>query len=72
MAAAEITKAMVSAAYGATAAQTKQQDDDPFRKGDFVVYPTHGVGKVDKIGSEKIVPSTLTPQSASNCLAIFA
>jgi CarD family transcriptional regulator len=54
LAAAEITKAMVSAAYGATAAQAKQQDDDPFRKGDFVVYPTHGVGKVDKIGSEEI------------------
>ena len=54
MAAAEITKAMVSAAYGATAAQAKQQDDDPFRKGDFVVYPTHGVGKIDKIGPEEI------------------
>ena len=54
MAAAEITKAMVSAAYGATAAQPKQADSDPFRKGDFVVYPTHGVGKIDKIGSEEI------------------
>jgi CarD family transcriptional regulator len=54
LAAAEITKAMVSAAYGATAAQPKQRDDDPFRKGDFVVYPTHGVGKIDKIGSEEI------------------
>jgi CarD family transcriptional regulator len=45
---------MVSAAYGATAAQPKQADSDPFRKGDFVVYPTHGVGKIDKIGSEEI------------------
>jgi len=54
LAAAEITKAMVSAAYGATAAQPKQADSDPFRKGDFVVYPTHGVGKIDKIGSEEI------------------
>ena len=54
LAAAEITKAMVSAAYGATAAQPRQRDDDPFRKGDFVVYPTHGVGKIDKVGSEEI------------------
>lgn len=45
---------MVSAAFGATAAQPKQQDDDPFRMGDFVVYPTHGVGKIDKIGTEVI------------------
>jgi CarD family transcriptional regulator len=45
---------MVSAAFGATAAQPKQRDDDPFRKGDFVVYPTHGVGKIDKIGAEEI------------------
>src|ERR1700710_3021336 len=45
---------MVSAAFGATAAQPKQLDDDPFREGDFVVYPTHGVGKIDKIGSEEI------------------
>lgn len=45
---------MVSAAFGATAAQPKQQDDDPFQSGDFVVYPTHGVGKIDKIDSEVI------------------
>jgi len=54
LAAAEITTAMVSAAFGATAAQPKQRDDDPFQKGDFVVYPTHGVGKIDKIGAEEI------------------
>src|SRR3978361_1550854 len=45
---------MVSAAFGATAAQAKPTDGDPFHAGDFVVYPTHGVGKVDKIGSEEI------------------
>ncbi len=45
---------MVEAAFGATAAQAKPQDADPFRKGDFVVYPAHGVGKVDRIGSEVI------------------
>jgi CarD family transcriptional regulator len=45
---------MVSAAFGATAAQPKQRDDDPFQAGDFVVYPTHGVGKIDRIGTEEI------------------
>jgi CarD family transcriptional regulator len=49
-----VTRAMVDAAFGATAAQAKPQDADPFRKGDFVVYPAHGVGKVDRIGSEVI------------------
>ena len=45
---------MVSAAFGATAAQAKPSDRDPFKAGDFVVYPTHGVGKIDKIGPEEI------------------
>jgi CarD family transcriptional regulator len=45
---------MVSAAFGATASQAKPRDSDPFRAGDFVVYPTHGVGKIDKIGAEEI------------------
>ena len=45
---------MVHAAFGKTAAQAPVQDDDPFSTGDFVVYPTHGVGKVDRIGSEEI------------------
>src|ERR1700744_1445440 len=45
---------MVSAPYDATAAQPKRGDNDPFQKGDFVVYPTHGVGKIDKIGPEEI------------------
>jgi CarD family transcriptional regulator len=49
-----VTKAMVDAAFGATAAQAKPKEVDPFRKGDFVVYPTHGVGRVDRIGSEEI------------------
>jgi len=46
--------AMVNAAFGATAAQAKPQDTDPFRKGDLVVYPAHGVGKVERVGSELI------------------
>jgi len=45
---------MVHAAFGKTAAQAPVPDDDPFSAGDFVVYPTHGVGKVDRIGSEEI------------------
>ncbi len=49
-----VTLAMVDAAYSATAARTKPADTDPFSKGDFVVYPTHGVGRVDRVGSEEI------------------
>ena len=45
---------MVHAAFGKTAAQAKARDDDPFAAGEFVVYPTHGVGKVDRIGCEEI------------------
>ena len=54
LAAAEITTAMVSAAFGATAALEAPRDADPFAAGDFVVYPTHGVGRIDKIGTEEI------------------
>ena len=49
-----ITGAMVEAAYGATAARTKPRDGDAFRKGDYVVYPAHGVGKVERVGVEEI------------------
>jgi CarD family transcriptional regulator len=54
LAVAEITTAMVHAAFGKTAAQARAKDDDPFSAGEYVVYPTHGVGKVDRIGSEEI------------------
>ena len=50
---------MVHAAFGKTAAQAKARDDDPFAAGEFVVYPTHGVGKVDRIGTEEIGGHTL-------------
>ena len=33
--------------------------DIVFRPGEFVVYPTHGVGKVEKIASEQIAGLTL-------------
>ena len=49
-----MTAAMVDAAFVATAAQAKPQEADPFRKGDFVVYPSHGVGKVDRVGAAEI------------------
>jgi len=45
---------MVQAAYGKTAAKARAKDDDPFVAGEYVVYPTHGVGKVDRIGAEEI------------------
>jgi CarD family transcriptional regulator len=32
----------------------KPKDADPFRKGDSVVYPAHGVGKIDRVGFEEI------------------
>jgi len=44
----------VPAASEATAAKTKPKDAHPFRKGDAVVYPAHGVGRVDRIGFEDV------------------
>ncbi|MGI4747226.1 MAG: CarD family transcriptional regulator [Janthinobacterium lividum] len=32
----------------------KPKDDEPFVEGDHVVYPTHGVGKVERIATEEI------------------
>lgn len=49
-----MTAAMVTAAMEATAAKTKPNGADPFRKGDAVVYPTHGVGRIDSMGFEEI------------------
>lgn len=54
VAAINVTTAMVAAAAEATAAKIKPTDSDPFRKGDAVVYPTHGVGRVDSVGFEEI------------------
>ena len=36
------------------AAARKTRDDEPFAEGDHVVYPTHGVGKVERIATEEI------------------
>lgn len=54
MAATPMTTAMVTAALEATASMIKPKDADPFRKGDSVVYPAHGVGKIDRVGFEEI------------------
>jgi CarD family transcriptional regulator len=49
-----LTIPTVDAAIAAAAAQAKPQDADPFCKGDFVVYPAHGLGKVDSVRAEEI------------------
>ena len=36
------------------AAKLRARDDEPFAEGDHVVYPTHGVGKVERIATEEI------------------
>lgn len=48
------TDAVVTAALQATAAKIKPKDADPFREGDVVVYPTHGVGRIERVGFEEI------------------
>jgi CarD family transcriptional regulator len=45
---------MVAAAFEATRTTGEPADEDPFQGGDAVVYPTHGVGKVDRVGVEEI------------------
>jgi len=45
---------MVHAALKATASKNSPKDADPFRKGDSVVYPAHGVGRIDRVGIEEI------------------
>ena len=50
---------MVTAALEATASMIKPKDADPFRKGDAVVYPAHGVGKIEHVGPEEIAGHSL-------------
>jgi CarD family transcriptional regulator len=54
VAATSMTAAKVAAALKATAAKIKPVDANSFRKGDAVVYPTHGVGRVDRVSFEEI------------------
>ena len=49
-----MTPAMVTAALEATAAKIKPKEAHPFHKGDTVVYPTHGVGRIERVGFEEI------------------
>jgi CarD family transcriptional regulator len=49
-----MTPAMVTAALQATADKIKPKETQPFRKGDIVVYPTHGVGRIERVGFEEI------------------
>jgi CarD family transcriptional regulator len=49
-----MTPAMVTAAIEATAAKAKPKDAKEFHQGDLVVYPAHGVGRVDRVGFEEI------------------
>jgi CarD family transcriptional regulator len=49
-----MTAAIVTAALEATAAKNNPKDASPFRTGDDVVYPTHGVGHVKRVGFEEI------------------
>ena len=38
----------------ATAAKTEPSETNPFRQGDAVVYPTHGVGRIERVDFEEI------------------
>jgi CarD family transcriptional regulator len=49
-----MTSAMVTAALEATATKISPKHAHPFRTGDAVVYPTHGVGHVKAVGFEEI------------------
>jgi CarD family transcriptional regulator len=49
-----ITASMVDAAFRKTAAQPTPPAAQMFSKGDFVVYPTHGVGRIDRVGPESV------------------
>lgn len=45
---------MVAAAIAVTAAKVTPADAGQFSEGDLIVYPTHGVGRVDRVGPEEI------------------
>ena len=52
-AAKQMTKAMVEAAFRNSAAGVPDLDCG-FRSGDLIVYPTHGVGRIEQIGDEDL------------------
>ena len=49
-----MTEAMVTAALEATASNDRPGEANAFRIGDAVVYPAHGVGRIDRVGIEEI------------------
>lgn len=54
-----MSAANVTAARGTTAAGTRPEDGNPFREGDVVVYPSHGVGCIESVGFEEIAGTRL-------------
>jgi CarD family transcriptional regulator, regulator of rRNA transcription len=54
-----MTDAMVTAALAATASKIRPKEADRFRKGDSVVYPAHGVGRIERVGFEDIAGHSL-------------
>jgi hypothetical protein len=47
-----VTMTMVEAAFSAVAMQAMLEDSEPFLDGNFVVYPAHSVGRIDRVGVE--------------------
>ena len=56
--AAGLTKSMVDQAVAATAGQVTPKGN-AFHEGHAVVYPAHGVGRIDRIGTEEIAGHSL-------------
>ena len=54
-----MTEAQVRKAAANTAGHEKAIDNDPFKEGDAVVYAAHGVGHIDRIGTEEIAGHSL-------------
>ncbi len=55
-----ITDEMARAAAENTAKQKDpEQEKNPFREGDAIVYAAHGVGRVDRIGEEEIADTKI-------------
>ena len=49
-----MTIAVVTAALEKTGTKFKPHDASPFREGNSVVYPAHGVGRIGRVGFEDI------------------
>ncbi|MCX5617735.1 CarD family transcriptional regulator [Bombella sp. TMW 2.2543] len=55
-----VTDEMARAAAEHTARQKDpEQEKNPFREGDSIVYAAHGVGRVDRIGEEEIADTKI-------------